>query len=182
MNDRGEQKQKDIGLGSLAVIGSGYGAKKLLDMGYIDGRTTLYHGTSEAAAKRIKEEGLKGKYTGVGSKEADAITKQLANDVLNQSKGKVFLDRSRWGAANYAIQHKGDRKRIVDHFNIDWKGLFEHLTGVKKGIVKARVPLHMKTTIRNPEARSSYEEFKKKLPIDAVLVPEHQKKLYTNIF
>ena len=169
MGKKKEENKQEKGL--AAVGASAVGLKTLHDKGFIDGRETIYHGTSEAAKKKIQTEGLMGKYTGSGSDEAKGITQILDAKTVGASKGKVFLDRSRGGAAGYASQHvNGDRindgspKQIAQMFK-------SMVTG--NGIVKARVPLHSKELLANPETAMGYDAWKQKA---APFSPDFQAK------
>lgn len=164
------------GLAAAEIAGGGLAAKILFDDGYIDGRTTLYHGTSEESAKKIKQEGLKAKYTGVGSPTSKSITDILPEDIVNKSKGHSFLDKKRFLAAHYAAQHRGDGKRSTEPSGEVIKDWFKHFVGTKKGVVKARVPLWDKKTIKNPETYGSYEEWEKNLPFGGAFFTDAQKK------
>ena len=144
--------------GVLEAGAGAYAGKKLLDKGYIDGRTTLYHGTSEDAANKIRKVGLKAKYTAKGSSEAKQIMGLLPDDIRQKSKGHTFLTGNRLSAAEYSSQHRSGGSRELMHGKT-FRNMRDHYTGVKKGIVKARVPLYMKKTIVNPEAIGSYGEY-----------------------
>jgi len=177
------KSSSDVGVGLASVGGAGYGSKKLIDKGYVDGRTTIYHGTSEDAARKIKKEGVKSKYTAVGSNEAGSITDRLHDkDVVKKSKGHTFFTKSRLGASEYAAQHGRHKSRSAMPTPERLVNMFDHFLGKKKGVVKARVPLYARKLIRNPEAYSSYEEWKKHLGIGGFIIPESQKrKIYKSL-
>ncbi len=175
-----KEEDKSTRNGVLEAGAGAYAGKKLFDKGYIDGRTTLYHGTSESAADKIRQEGLKAKYTAKGSSEAKSITGTLPKDLVDKSKGHTFLTGKKLTAAEYAGQHRAEGGRVLmDKSSVP--NMLDNYIGKKKGIVKARVPLYNRETIMNPEARGSFGEWKKKTPgINFIAPTEMQQKSIHN--
>lgn len=156
---KNNEEYGDKSKGAAEAAAGGLAGKSLFDRGFIDGRSTLYHGTSEDAAKKIRSEGLKAKYTGKGSKEAKSVTDILDKEVLQKSKGHTFFDRSRLNASMYASQHRNGDRVVQDAETLP--RAMKNFFGFNKGVVKSRVPLHEKKTIQNPETFGSFEKWDK---------------------
>jgi len=167
---RGNPEESNV-FGGLVIGGTGALHLKNLakDPHLLDGRTTVYHGTSEAAAKKIREEGVKGKYTAVGSPEAKSITQILPKDVVEKSKGLSFMTKNDAMAAVYALQHNDGKREVVqpDPFEVVRR------MRSKEGIVKARLPSGKYEKRDNPEFLNNKAEYlsKKKMELGGKISP-----------
>lgn len=130
--------------------------ENLLD--FLDGKTTVYHGTSPENKINIQQNGLNGKYTG-DKNSATEILRSVNPDAYNASKDKVFTTNSRWMAAKYAASHhNGERitglSDTSDILKTFPRTIHSYVTG--KGIVKMRLPKEFvsKSEVLNPELKS----------------------------
>jgi hypothetical protein len=150
-----KRQKKDNTTEAYTAVGelsaAGLGGKHLYDRGYLDGRTTLYHGTAEKNLQRFEEQGFDSKYRGKNN-IYDKLS-AMPNEVKDASRGKLFLDHRRPVAQMYAMQYDRNGNRVgPEHFE------FRN----RNNVVKMRIPLHSHKTISNPESFGSAEEFLKK--------------------
>lgn len=124
---------------------------------FLDGRQTIYHGTSPENKKEILQNGLQGQYTGqVGSATGNVLNGTIQGE---DSKNKVFTTSSKWGAAKYAASHTKDGNRIIgaspikDQLVVFPRAVKAYVTN--DGIIKARLDKDFqKHEILNPELKS----------------------------
>ena len=177
-----KKEDNSVRNGSLEAGAGAYAGKKLFDGGYIDGRNTLYHGTSTSAADRIRKVGLQAKYTGKGSSEAKQILNVLPEDLIEKSKGHTFLTSKRATAAEYAAQHGKSGRSVAPSLGL-YNRFFKNYVGIDKGVVKSRVPLYNRKVISNPEGRGSFGEWQRKKPIIGMVAPTdlQQKAIHNSL-
>lgn len=163
-------------LSAAGVLGGSYalGSAKPL----ITGRTRLYHGTTADIAKKIQEQGL----LPAAKVDSPAITDVLPNDIRAKAKDLVYLSPVRAEAGGYAGQAD-----FLRRFGKNWQAhqkerLDATVKGQRnpfqKGIVAADVPLWRSDVAallrKNPEARGSFEEYKKGLGLRAIFKTDHE--------
>lgn len=112
--------------------------------GYFDGRTTLYHGTSENRAENILRDGL------IPKKEKGPAWAAMkgADDI---EKGLAFMTPVKPYAQFYAnLSHGIEEGKVKEGVGVE--ALAEHLRFKNKQgkVLKARVPLHQHEVVQNP--------------------------------
>lgn len=125
---------------------SGVYANKAYHSGHVDGRTTLYHGTSWDRAYNILNNGLV-------PKGAKGATWAVSDEMDAKEEGLAFLTKNKKYAKTYSNIAEGiDTGKVGAN---DARGLYGYFYGKvppeRQGIVlKARVPLHKHDVQDNP--------------------------------
>ena len=124
---------------------------------WVDGKQTVYHGTSSDNKKNIQQNGLLKQHTG-GENSATSILNVIDPDAYNNSLNKTYTTKSRWEAAKYAGSHlNGERvtglSDPLDQLKAVPNIIKSYVTG--DGIVKARIPKDFinKNEVINPELK-----------------------------
>ena len=160
MPQKENDKKKAVALGAT---GTGVGAtliKKTYDKGNLTGRETLFHGTSNARAKKIKETGLLSKFTG-GKRGNTEVLKKLNTDTYEKSLGKVYLTPKKSIGRMFAeTTERGGVTNIGSRDKMDiLQRTYSPLNNV--GVVRVKAPTWKMNVVPNPEAMGSYENFLK---------------------
>ena len=134
--------------------------KQLITEGFfdwVDGKQTVYHGTSVDNKKNIQKNGLLKQHTG-GENSATSILNAVDPTMHDNSLNKTYTTKSRWEAAKYAGTHlNGERitglSDPIDQIKTIPNIIKSYITG--DGIVKARIPKDFinKHEVLNPELK-----------------------------
>lgn len=152
----------------------------------ITGRTRFYHGTAKANVPGILENGLR-----PAGANAKGITEVLGDDIREKAKNLSYLtDKKNDGRYYYhqaealkpLIDRGASREEIIKatkEFQGDEVKQLGRLNPFdNKGIVEMDLPMWRQDVaakkVPNPEARGTFEEFKKHLGIHGILTPEEQ--------
>lgn len=172
---KGTEKQAELhegdeallrGAGGVAGVGAG-GVLLSKARPHVTGRQRLYHGTTGEAARKVRESGL----LPAAAVDTPAITDILADDIKADAKKLVYLTPKRMEAGGYAGQADfiaANPKNFLSPLLMPQrakatvKGM---LNPVHPGIVTADVPTWKPEIAdkikKNPEARGSFDEFRK---------------------
>lgn len=176
--DEDDTARRDTLLGAGAAATGAYGLAHAKPL--VTGRTTLHHGTTEALKEEILRNGLKPSAT-VSS--PSLTQKTVAPDIRRKAMDLVYMADSPLEARSYAGQAKflangGDVvKQPVERAMAGYGAALNPFHG---GVATADVPLwraELASKLRqNPEARGTFQEFKKHVPLAVELQPEAVQK------
>lgn len=157
-----------VGVGGGLALGGAAALSKSKPL--VSGRTSIYHGTTEALAEKVRQNGL---LPSAAVAKGPAITDILPDDIRAQAKNLAYLTHDNAEARRYA----GQAQALADLGpNINYHSAETRAARVRgltagqnnprtKGVVHAEVPLWRQDIASklkaNPEARGSFEGFKK---------------------
>lgn len=136
--------ERHTGLAAGLVGGSSLYAKSRYDNGHLDGKTTLYHGTSDGRAEQILKEGLipkkKAGPAGALHPALDEVEKGLSFTTPYKTYAQVYANMSHDIDAG-ALHGGVGRGELGSYFRL----------GNRRGkVLKARVPLSEYDIVTNP--------------------------------